>query len=87
MDCKIHVCKLKHQMYDKQETLERMHIDKETEKLSCMKYSELIKKTIIVTITSVITLIVLWFLIALYIRNSIRIIPEEEQYLKQEFRQ
>lgn len=52
-----------------------------------MKYSELIKKTIIVTITSVITLIVLWFLIALYIRNSIRIIPEEEQYLKQEFRQ
>lgn len=31
MDCKIHVCKLKHQMYDKQEAFERMHIDKETE--------------------------------------------------------
>lgn len=51
-----------------------------------MKYLALIKKTIVVIVTAVITLIILWFLIVLYARNSIKIIPEEEQYLKQEFR-
>lgn len=51
-----------------------------------MKYLELIKKTIVVIVTAVITLIILWFLIALYARNSFKITPKEEQYLKQEFR-
>jgi len=51
-----------------------------------MKYSELIKKTIVVTVTVIITLIVLCFMIALCTRNSFKIVPEEERYLKQEFR-
>lgn len=54
--------------------------------INYMKYLELIKKTIVVIVTAVITLIILWFLIALYARNSFKIIPEDEQYLKQEFR-
>lgn len=51
-----------------------------------MKYSEFIKKTIVVIVTVIITFIILWFVIALYARNSIKIVPEEERYLKQEFK-
>ena len=51
-----------------------------------MKYSELIKKTIVAIVTAVVTLILLQFLIAFCARNSVKITPEEERYLKQEFR-
>lgn len=51
-----------------------------------MKYFELIKKTIIVTITVFITAIILWVIIGLITKNSMRIVSDEERLIKSEFR-
>lgn len=51
-----------------------------------MKYFELIKKTIIVTITVLTTVIMLWVIIGLITKHSMRIVSDEERLIKSEFR-
>ncbi len=51
-----------------------------------MKYSELIKKTIVVTITAIITIILFGFLMRMCIvRNAVKI-EHNDEMLKSEFR-
>lgn len=52
-----------------------------------MKYAELIKKSIVITITVIVTFTILWFATGLLMKNSIKEVPLKEQQIKQEFRE
>ena len=51
-----------------------------------MRYFELIKKTIIVTIAIFITLVLLWLLIGFLAKKSMRIVVDENRLIKYEYR-
>ena len=68
------------------EYLRNSYTTKNESKTCNMKYFELIKKTIIVTITVFITVILLWIIIGFITKNSIRIVSDEERLIKSEFR-
>lgn len=50
-----------------------------------MKYTEIIKKTIIVTITVIVTIALLGFLMKMCARNLVKEVPNDEM-IKSEFR-
>lgn len=74
-------------MRNRKTTILEIKVDAETPEQCNMKTKELIKKTIIVTITAILTIILLGFLMRMcVVRNAVKI-EHNDEMLKSEFRE